>query len=47
MGILGLILGVLGGAQSALDDKDDGWAALIVPKGGEGYLGTIRPLEAL
>ena len=24
----------------------NGWATLIVPKGG-GYLGTIRPLEAL
>ena len=26
--------------------KNHGWATLIVPKGG-GYLGTIRPLEAL
>ena len=25
----------------------DGWATLIAPKGGGGYLGAIRPLEAL
>ena len=26
--------------------KHNGWATIIVPKGGAGYLGTIRPLEA-